>query len=471
MTSRTCKAVILGQLAVWGICIAPLSAQQVRPATHEEAAPDVPAGPLTLDACIDIGMTHQPSLDAARASLSAASTGKRALDKLLIPRLFVPDLSVRRQQACLGVTIASASLTQAEWETRYAITRNFFTVQYVHAQQVVIGDVLTSLQESRARAEKIFRAGDPKTKITKLDIDTLDVQLALVKSKKSQADAGLLKALAALREAMGLQCDAPLSIAATGLPQEVYAVKKIVVEKKIVEKTDKDGKVVKDKDGKAEMVEQVAKNEVITYRRLYSLDKQTLIASALVNRGEVVQASTAAQVVDLEVSAQKLIRGWQGRTFAQGADLHVTPVPLMIANGDYRPGAFAPEMAAVVAGRKRDRMARVSDFAARAAAVVDKTNSLVSLDVEVQYLKWLEAAEDIEELSGIIELARDLPKKVKDLDPTDFTASAVINANITAVTVRGQLNDARYMHALALAGLERATAGAFRVYPVPAAPK
>ena len=143
----------------------------------------------------------------------------------------------------------------------------------------------------------------------------------------------------------------------------------------------------------------------------------------------------------------------------------------MTSNGDYKPGWFVPEMPVMLAGRKKDRAARASDFSARAAAVVDKTNSLVSLDVEVQYLKWLEAAEDIEELTEILPLATTLPKKVQDLDPTDFTASAVINANITAVMVRSQLNDARHMHALALAGLERATAGAFRVYPVPAAPK
>ncbi len=455
MTSRACKAVILGQLAVWGIWIAPLSAQQVNPAKHEEAAPlaasDVPPGPLTLDACIELGMTHQPSLDAARASLSAAQTGERALAKLILPRILAKDLGVRQQQACLGVTIASASLTQAEWETRYAITRNFFTVQYVHAQQIVIADVLKSLNASRARALKIYLSADTKTKITKLDIETLDVQLALVKNKKSQADNGLLKAIAALREAMGLGCDYPIQIAATGLPAEVY-----------------DYKVwVDDFDDKGKK----KKNEVTKYKRLYNLDKQQLIASGLANRGEIVQANTVAQVVDLEVSAQNLIRGWQGRTFHQGADLHVQAGQPMTANGDYKPGWFVPEMPVMLAGRKRDRAARASDLAGRAAAVVDKTHSLVSLDVEAQYLKWLEAAEDIEDLSEVVKMATELPKKVQDLDPLDFTANAVIQANITSVMVRSQLNDARHMHALALAGLERATAGAFRVYPVPAAPK
>ena len=40
-----------------------------------------------------------------------------------------------------------------------------------------------------------------------------------------------------------------------------------------------------------------------------------------------------------------------------------------------------------------------------------------------------------------------------------------------AIQVRTQLNDEMHIHALALAGLERATAGGFRIYPVPATPK
>jgi outer membrane protein TolC len=435
--------------------LTPAWAQPVQRSAHEEeaplAAPAKSPGPMTLEQCIDLGLQHQPSLDAARASLSAAQTGSAALNKLLIPRCLSPELAIRREQACLGVTIASANLSQAEVETRYAITRNFFTVQYIHAQQIVINDVLNNLKTSRARAQKLFDSGDPKVKITKIDLEMLDVNMAQVRNKKSQADNGLLRAVAALREAMGLAHDYPLQIAAVGLPNEVYSVKSF---KEAADGKDKKKKV-----------------EVTTYHRLYNLDKKSLIDSALANRGEIVQANTASQVVNLEIEAQNRIRGWKGGTFAQGADLHVTPVPLMYSNGEYRPGALAPEMPTMLAGRKHDRMARAADFAARANAVVDKTTSLVALDVESQYFKWVEAAEDIEDLSAILKTATDLPKKVQDLDPADFTASAVIQANFTSVMVRSQLNEARHNHALALTGLERATAGAFHVFPVPAAPK
>jgi outer membrane protein TolC len=404
------------------------------------------ATPLTLDECIAMGMQQQPSLAAARASLSAAQTGSRALNRMIIPRLFVPDLPIRRQQGCLGVTIASASLTQAEWDTRYAITRNFFTVQYVNMQRIVVDDTLRNLDASRKKAQRIYESGDKNVKITKIDLEMLDISLAQVKNKKAQIENGMLKAMAALREAMGIGCDDPIEIAATGLPGDVYKVKQ--------ESKDDKGKVV----------------TTYTFHRLYKMDKKDLIAQGLANRGEMTQASTADEVVRLEAEAQRRIRGWKGGTFAQGADLHVTPVPLMYANHDYKPGAFAPEMPTMIVGRKNDRVARAWDFAARSAAVVSKTSNLISLDVEVQFLNWQEAAEDIEELSAIVDLASSLPKRVQDLDPIDFTGTAVIQANIQAIQVRAQLNEARHSHALALAGLERATAGGFSIYPVPAPP-
>jgi hypothetical protein len=59
---------------------------------------------------------------------------------------------------------------------------------------------------------------------------------------------------------------------------------------------------------------------------------------------------------------------------------------------------------------------------------------------------------------------------MKDIQDKDFTSGPIVQANMTAILVRTQLNEEMHMHALALAGLERATAGAFRIYPVPAAP-
>ena len=427
-------------------------------ASAEETAPANPAtppGPLNLEACIELGYQYQPALGAARASLGAAQAGQRGLQRMIIPRLFTPDLKVRRQQACQGVTIANAALTQAEWDTRYAITRNFFTVQYVNSQRMVIANVLRNLSTGREKLRKILAVGDVNAKVTALDIEAIDTQIILVQAKKSKADNGLLKAIAALREAMGVAHDFPLEIAAVGLPDAVYPVKAKFKEYDY------------DQKGKATLKEK----DRIEYRQLYQINEKELILAAVANRGEIIQANAAARVVELEICAQEKIRGWQGRTFALGSDTKVQPIPQGHANGDYWPGATNLDAPPMLAGRKADRVERARFLAQRASAVVDKAENLVALDVVAQYLKWQEAAVAIQHLKGGYDKALALPDKVLKADAKDLTSGPIVQANLTAIQVQIQLNDELHMHALALAGLERATAGAFRIYPTPAAPK
>jgi outer membrane protein TolC len=437
-------------------------------------SPKTSPGKMTLDNCIDLGFQHQPALDAARASLGAAYAGQRALDKMILPRLMMKDFNVRRQQACQGVSGASGSLTQAEWETRYAITRNFFTVQYVRSQREVIDEVLRNLADGRRRAKELFDRGDQDIRITSLDIEALDLQIGLVRTKKSLIEAGELKAFAALREAMGLNYDYPLEIAPVSLPPAVYETKKTVIEETetMVEEKDKDGKVRKDKAGKIieKKVIEKKKKEVVEYFPLYKVDKKAMIESALANRGEIAQANAGSQVAALEIEAQRLVHGLKANTWVIGSDPHAQSIPPALYNGLYRPGALGAEYPAMLAGRKADRLAHAEELYTRSRAVVDKAINLVSLDVEVQYLNLEEAAEGVQSLQGIQKLARDLPGKVQKLNPKDFTSAAVIQANTTAVLVRTQLNEAMHNHAIALAGLERASAGAFRIYPIPAAP-
>ncbi len=435
--------------------ITPRFTAQTTAVSTEEAAPISPArssGPMSLEKCLELGFEHQPALAAARASLDGAYSGQRGLAGLpRFARFKAKDLPIRNQQSALGVTIADAALIQAQHDTRYAITRNFFTVQYIRAQQKVVGDVLKSLDDGYNKAKKIVDSGDPETKLTTLDLKAIKIQVGVVKAKKAQADNGMLKALAALREAMGVRHDYPLDIAVVDLPRAVYTTKQ----------------VEKGKDAKGKPTEQV----VTQYHAVYKFNKDELIASALANRGEMAQASAATQVADLEISAQGKIRGYQGRTFASGGDIHVQPIPQGIFNNEYRPGAIGLEMPAQLTGRKGDRMQRASDLSRRAGAVLDKTTNLISLDVEAQYLKWQEAVEEIQALQEVYQIAQGLPAEVmKIVQGKDLTGPAIIQANLTAVMVRTQLNEELHIHALALAGLERATAGSFRVYPVPEVP-
>lgn len=416
-------------------------------------SPKTSPGPMSLDKCIELGFQHQPAIAASQASLNAAHTGQRSINRALLARL-KPDFRFRREQSSYGVEIAGAAVTQSELETRYAITRNFFSVQYIRAQQIVIGEVLGNLERGYDRAKAIFDAGELDAKITQIDLDIIKVQIGLVSEKKAQADNGYLKALAAVREAMGLGYNDPLEIAAVDLPQAVYEVKhEKLVDKKVKGKTEK------------------VKEFTYTYPALYKFDKKELIASALANRPELVQANSANQVAQLEICAQSALRGLQTDTFARFSDIHVAQIPPSLNNGEYRPGGFAPEYPTAFGGRKADRVQRARDLRDRMTAVLDKAHNLVSLDVEVQYLKWQEAVEDIHHLRKIYDLAQSLPGKVEKIAGKDLTGPAIIQANVMAVMVRTSLNEAMHNHALALAGLERATAGSFRVYPVPAPPQ
>jgi outer membrane protein TolC len=432
-----------------------LQASAQEPVTTREAEqpPVAPVvSPLDLEQCIALGFQRQPALAAAHASVNAAHAGARAVDRLLIPRLFMRDYQLRRQQSHLGVTIADAGLTQAEWETRYAITRNYFTLQFIDSQGKVIDEVISNLTRARKRAFQLYQNPTPESKFTKIDIDQIDIGLATINAKKAQVDNGREKAKAALREAMGLEYDYPLEVAPFDLTE--------LVKKTPVPVKDDKGKPLM-KDGKEVTVTE--------YRPLYSFDKKNLVASAIANRGELVQASTGLQVAELEVKAQyRKIFGLRNPTFAAAGDVHSKMVPQSIHNGEYRPGGFAPEWPTILVGNRNDRTARAEALTGRSAAVVDKAVSLVSLDVEAQYFKWQEAITEVQELSAIQDLARGLPARIEKLNPGDFTSRAIIDANVTAITVRTQLNDALHMHALALAGIERATAGAFRIFPCPA---
>lgn len=404
-------------------CLALALSPSLAPA-QDAAAPDaasavvVSATPLSLNQCIELGMTHQPALDAARASLAAAHSGYRGLNNIgVVGRIIAKDLPIRQQQACIGIGIAEASLAQAEWETRYAVRRTFYAIQYARHQKTVLESALTKLKSATDKAVLLEKAGDPEFKVTKIDIDVLNLNGMLLKAKLAEATVGIQKAVAALREAMGVGPDYPLEVAVEPLPA-------------IVE----------------------------------SLDKETLIASAIANRGELVQANSAQSLTELEIAAQSKIRSSTARTFAAGSDIHAKPVPQGIANGEYRPGAIGIEMPTTLAGPKADRMARASDLSARAAAVSEKAQNLVSLETEVAYLKWLEASTKVRNLKDAVATAARISESVSSRFETGrVSGEELLRARTLEEQTRALYNEAFYQHALALAGLERVTAGAFRI--------
>ncbi len=372
--------------------------------------------PLTLDECVRVGLGRQPSLAAAQASLAAAESQRQALENMRLAALISREVPIRRQQAALGVAIAAAGVQQAECETVYAITRNYFSVMYAHQQERVIKEVLAKLKASRESAAGLLKAGDPDAKVTKIDVDKLDVQVQLIGLKLGEVAQGIGLARAALREAMGLSSDCPLELVLIDLPPPVEG-----------------------------------------------LDLHQLTHLALTRRGEIVQATTAAQVTELEINAQgaTFFRPTQ-RTFAAVSDIHARQIPQGVSNREYRPGAVGLDMPTMLAGRRHDRMQRARDLSARAAAVVDKTTNLIVLETEAHYLKWREASASARTLRQTAEQAARIADAVdRQANISKAIGEDVIRARTLQQQVQSQYNEALYLQALALAALERITAGGY----------
>jgi outer membrane protein TolC len=395
---------------------APLEEEEIAAQPAERLA--APAPKLGLEECISLALANQPALAAAQASLDAAVIGERALNNLRFGRLLAPDLPVRKEQACLGVTIASAGLQQAEWETRYAVRRTFYSVQYARMQKVVIDGAIRKIDDAHARAQKLVKLGDPEIKVTQIDVDILAVNREFFRTKQAEAGVGVDKATAALREAIGVDPYYPLEVTDEPLPPLVK-----------------------------------------------ELNQRELIASALANRPELVQAATMNQVTDLEIAAQRrILFNPQTKTFAAAADIHAKPIPQGFANGDYRPGAIGPEMPVFLIGRRRDRVDRAAAFNDRAIAVVDKTENLIALEVRATLLKWLEASQNVFNLSQTPAMAQKVAENVQNrFNDGKATGEEYLRGRTLEDQARAMYNDALFQHALALAALERVTAGGYHV--------
>jgi outer membrane protein TolC len=378
------------------------------------AAPPVRAEALDLAGCLALGAQHHPRIAAQRASLAAAEDGLRALEKLHAPALLAPELPTRRRQTTLGVTAAAAGLEQAQRETAYGVTRTYFTVLYARDQERVARAVVDRLTATRDAAQKALDAG--ARDVTAGDVKRASVYLRLAQSRRVQASQGAKRALAALKEAVGLGPETRLEVRAGGLPQVDL-----------------------------------------------SPSRDEVVAGALARRGEVVRAVVLAQVTALEVEAQGTTLEKRMETFAAGSDIHAVPIPQKQPDGEYRPGAVPPEMPTLLAGSRSERVKRAKSFHARALAVVEATRHLVALEAEDAFLRWEEAALQARETREAADTAEDL---ARDLNK-DFTSGLkvkveeVANAWVLASQARAQYNEALYRQIVALADLERVTAGAF----------
>jgi outer membrane protein TolC len=383
----------------------------------ERSVPSIsvaPAQRLNLAECLEQAQQRQPRIAVQRASLAAAEDGKRALESLRIPEILDRSIPVRLQQATVGLTAAAANLDQAERETVYAVTRTYFTVLYAREQERVTKSVVERLSAVQKTVQEAVNAG--AANYTTTDVNRTTVYLRLAETKRVQATQGAERALAGLKEAIGLEPETRLEVPADSLPEP------------------------KARPNRDEMV-----------------------ALALARRGEIISAGVFTEVTCLEAQAQGLSCHKRVSTFAAGSDIHARQVPQGVSDTEYRPGAVPPEMPTLLVGSRCERVQHARDLNARAAAVAEVTRNLVALEAEDAFLHWQEAAQAVPLAKQAAEsgdqMANDLTKdfiarlKVKVED--------VVNARVLASQARSQYNEFLYKEILALAELERVTAGGF----------
>ena len=390
-----------------------------------------------LAAYRQMGLDLQPALRAYRASAAAAEAKSEALCRLHLVGLVRRDLPIRRQQAEQGVVASQAQLTKAEAATVYAVTRTYLSLSYAR-QQLAIADraleqkknaagkdesPVTSLYYLRALADSI-RENGTRPDVKQWNVDQIDSLILTTAGRRREAQFGVERARAALVEAIGLEADCSPAPDAPGvLPTLKVAVK-----------------------------------------------KDEVVALALERRGEMKQAAAGLETTDLEIQAQKRSFGLRADTFASGSDLHADPVPQGIANGEYRPGGITVEMPGQLVGKRGDRIEQAEALQGRAAAVADKARHLITLEAADAYFKWAEASQQAESYQAAAEkalkVADFLSDSEKGFKPGDAmgrkpTLDDLVEARVKAVQLQLLANQAKYNALLALAALERITAGGF----------
>jgi outer membrane protein TolC len=404
-----CRRKTLAGVVVLLAAVSGASAQQPIPAIAER--------PLRLADCLAISEQRQPALAVARARLAAAESKLGALNGLGVPALVLHyDQSVRRQQAQLGVEIARADLARLAEENRYTVTRAYLSVLYARAQGRVLDELIDDLTFVRRRIQTgISKRERPEW--TDATVDLVTLYLRRAEARKAEAERGVEVSLAALREAMGVEPGACLPIADEPIPQPDVRV-----------------------------------------------CRAEIVAAALAQRGEAIQANTAAEVVGLEADAQgHNHRRGVVRTFASAADIHARHVPQPVFGEDFRPGGVPLAMPAVLVGPRAVRVETARDYGEQAAGVAEKTRNLIALEAEEAYFTWQEWARKVVVYREAEQVGERLARRLREefRGTLKRVIEGVLPESLLAAQARADYNEALFRHAIALAALERITGGAF----------
>jgi outer membrane protein TolC len=190
------------------------------------------------------------------------------------------------------------------------------------------------------------------------------------------------------------------------------------------------------------------------------LDPKQVACVALEHRPEVVQAALLADVTHLEIDAQGKSAHTYSKTFAATSDIHAKVVAATDMGTDYRPGALAPEMPVYLAGTKHARQCRAAALAERSLAVLDKTRNLVALEAEDACLKLNEYGNQVALLQRAAAASGKVSGDARRAYVNDMVSTEkMLSAQVVEATNKAALNESLHKYTLALAALQRASAG------------
>jgi outer membrane protein TolC len=411
------------QLPGFGSVTLRINVPSVNLTTQPQAnEPDQPeSGPeLSLGECIAIALERSPNLRAERASLAATQSGFTALMKFgTVGTLVSPDLSVRKQQAERGLAAAAASYQKVHNDVVYDVTRLYYTAVYAKQQEAIAAEVTDYLEAMVKLVRTILdTTADPKdlAGLNEGKWLTMRIGLAQAKELRQTARIGRRQALAALRQVMAVdEANFPFRLKDTELP----------------------------------LMDQRA-----------TVTKEKVVELALAQRPELALAAAGVDVFRLEVYAQSRIPFRRVvPTFAAGADIHSRDIPQAVRTKDYRPGAITPEMPTQLVGSKFDRVCRAMNFSEKADAIYENARSLVKLDAENAFYEFELASEKLRIAEQKFKDGKDLQQRTRDMQDSVKEKDLLVQAYIVSIKAQSDYVEAVYQHLLALAALERITAG------------
>jgi outer membrane protein TolC len=374
----------------------------------------------SLAEALAVARGQHPQLAAMRASMNAALVKGRGVGEAKrMVGFLTPDIEYREQQSDLGLRAAMAEYAQGQYEVDYAVIRCYFTVVYARAQIGVTRDLVEHLESNLKDVKRIVegKEGAGVRGITKNTQNRLEVVLGQAKLRLNKATEGTNRARALFREALGVEPGTRVDVADEAIPDVVA-----------------------------------------------TLDLDTVIAHAVTRRGEVTLARIGADVTRLEACAQWAKRfNLRADTYARGADIHVRPVAPAERDPDYRPGAIGPEMPSQLVGKRETRTTIAEIYATRMEAAVAQARSLVGLEAEIAYSRYVEAVRNVAEQREAVKSAKELIAREREAAGGIQNREDVLQNEVSASLALASLNEALYDQLAALANLERITAGGVKV--------